>query len=212
MQNEYGEEIRRLFVPGADPGRYHIPRNNLIVYNARKGVSQLRFQAHSSFAPYRDESTMVIHIDGACRGNGTRNARAAYGIYFGPNSPYNTWGLVPAHMPQTSTRAEIEALAHALPVLQSICSHDLQLSDIKIATDSAFLVRAMSEWMEGWIANDGITANGRRVAHFERLWDLHDTLDEMEYGDDGGIVVSFWYVGRERNRAADALANAALDE
>lgn len=212
MENEYGEEIRRLFVPSADRGRDRIPRNDLIVYNAEKGVSQLQFQAVNWSAPKRDETTMVIHIDGACPGNGTPDARAAYGIYFGPNSPYNTSALLPAHMPQTSTRAEIEALAHALPLVQSICSTDQQLGDIKIATDSSFLVKAMSQWMEDWIASNGIKKNGKRVAHFERLKDLHETLDEMEYGDDGGIEVSFWYVARELNREADALANAALDE
>lgn len=70
----------------------------------------------------------------------------------------------------------------------------------------------MSQWMEDWIAINGIKKNGKRVAHFERLKELHETLDEIEYGDDGGIEVSFWYVGRELNREADALANAALDE
>lgn len=208
MQFMYGERIRRRFVP----------RNGdlIVVYNTRKGVSHLPL--HGVIWPNWDETTMVIHIDGACRGNGTPDARAAYGIYFGPNSPYNTSGLVPAHMPQTSTRAEIEALAHALPVLQSICSFDHRLRDIKIATDSEFLVNAMSQWMERWIASNGIGTNGKRVAHFERLKELHQALDEMESGDGRyrqivryGKMVSFWHVGRERNREADALANAALD-
>lgn len=69
----------------------------------------------------------------------------------------------------------------------------------------------MARWVEGWIERDGIGSRGTVVEHFERLKELHEKLDRMEFGDDGGIEVQFWHVGRERNAEADALANAALD-
>lgn len=208
--NAYGEEIRRFFDPADDPGRYRIPLEELVVYNPEKHVSQLKFQARN-LPIERDEFTLVVYIDGACRGNGTPNARSSYGIYFGPDSPYNANGLVGNGIPQTSTRAEIEALAEALKVLKKICSRDYKLQQIKIATDSSYLVEAMSQHVEGWIERGGIGSKGKVVAHYERLKTLHELLDEMEFGDDGGIGVQFWHIERSMNKEADALANAALD-
>ncbi|KKY20717.1 hypothetical protein UCDDS831_g04493 [Diplodia seriata] len=185
--------------------------SELIVYNDEKQVSQLQMTSMPRPQPSRDESTVVIRIDGACRGNGTPAAKASYGIYVGPNSRYNTHGLLPASLPQTSTRAEVEALHHSLDVIDNITKQDFKLSRIKVASDSDFLVKAMSQRIEGWIENGGYGSSGSRVAHFDRLEQLHKRLDEMEYGDDGGIEVQFWHIPRELNHAADSLANAALD-
>jgi ribonuclease HI len=211
--NSIGEEIRRLFVPSDDPGRRPIPLEDLVVYNPKKQVSQLQFKAASPSIPItRDEFTVVVYIDGACRGNGTPGARASYGVYFGPDSPYNTNGLLPETIPHTSTSAEIEALTMALRTVKDVCSNDFKLQHIIVASDSAYLVDAMSLYVEGWIENEGIGSKGKVVHHYERLKALHEMLDEMEYGDDGGIRVQFWHIDRSMNREADALANAVLDE
>ncbi|KAK7726418.1 hypothetical protein SLS57_003505 [Botryosphaeria dothidea] len=208
--DEFGEPIHRLFVPMLDPCTMKIPRNQLITYNEEKQVSQLQMTTMRQPVPFPDASTVVIRIDGACRGNGTPHARASYGIYAGPNSRHNTNGLVHPSAPQTSTRAEIEALSHALDTIHDITKADFKLSRIKVATDSSFLVNAMSTWIEGWIENGGYNAEGKRVAHFNKLNELHERLDEMEYGDDGGIEIQFWHIPREMNREADALANATF--
>ena len=36
-------------------------------------------------------------------------------------------------------------------------------------------------------------------------------LDEMEFGDDGGIEVRFWHFDGNMNTKADALASAVLN-
>jgi ribonuclease HI len=212
VYDENFEEIRRLFVPSEGHGYARIPLSELVVYNDQKSVSQLMFHIHSQPRPVLDDFTMVVYIDGACRGNGTPTARSSYGVYFGPNSKYNTFGRVPSTMPQTSTRAEIEALSHAMSIIRNVTSQDYRLQCIKIATDSSFLVNAMARDIEGWIVQGGKGARGKKVAHYEKLKELHEMLDEMEFGDDGGIGVQFWLVPRELNTEADALANRALDE
>jgi len=211
--DEYGEEIRRLYIPSEDRYSSSVPLSDLVFYNADKKISQLRMKVRHKPVPVPDETSLVVFIDGACRNNGQPTARASWGAYFGPNSSYNTYGLLYDFLPQTSTRAEIEAFHRALIIIRKITDADLKLSRIKIATDSSFLVNAMSQWMERWIENDGVGSNGRPVAHFKVLKDLHDTLDHMEYSDEaGGREVQFWHVPREMNREADALANKALDE
>lgn len=63
----------------------------------------------------------------------------------------------------------------------------------------------------GWIEANGISSRGTPIAHLDILKQLHEILDDMEYGDDGGVGVNFWHVPREKNVEADALANQALD-
>ncbi|PSN61738.1 ribonuclease H-like protein [Corynespora cassiicola Philippines] len=154
---------------------------------------------------------MVVYIDGACRSNGTPSAKSSYGIYFGEGSPYNSAGLIESSIPQTSTRAEIEALKHALDIIEDITDKDLRLQHIKIATDSSYLVDAMSTHIYKWIENGGQGSRGK-IRHFDRLKEIHRKLDYMEYGDEGGREVEFWLIPREMNREADGLANAALDQ
>ena len=209
--DENGEEIPRMFKHLHDPHRYRIPPEDLVVYNSEKQVFQLRYQAVGANRRItRDDLTMVVYIYGACD-NRASNPRASYGVYFGPYSAHNTRGLLKAEDPQITQRAEIEALAAAIEVIKRLCNDDMKLQQIKIATDSAYLVDAMVLHIEGWIENGGVGSRGKPVAHFERLKMLHEMLDEMEFGDDGGIEVELWRVDRRENREADALANAALD-
>jgi ribonuclease HI len=157
---------------------------------------------------------LVVYINGACRNNGTSTARASYGVNFGPNSPYNTQGLLPSSLPQTSTRAETEALVQATQIVQNITDRDLRFRPITIATDSDFLVDAMCLWLHHWIEDGGVESRGEKVAHCEVLKQVQEKLDYIEeYSDQlqGIRSVMFWHISREMNREADSLANRALD-
>lgn len=65
-------------------------------------------------------------------------------------------------------------------------------------------------WVEGWIEDDGIRPNGQPVAHCGKLKEGHEAIDEMTYGDDGGLHFRFWHVPIDKNREAAALANDML--
>jgi ribonuclease HI len=108
-------------------------------------------------------------------------------------------------------RAETEALAEALEIIGRICSTGHKLQHIKVATASSWLVDAMSKHVEEWIESGGMGFEGRVVAHYDRLRELHEQLDEMEDCDDGGIDVQFWHVEGSMNKEIDALANLVLD-
>ncbi|KAI1496875.1 ribonuclease H-like domain-containing protein [Biscogniauxia marginata] len=209
--DEFGEEVARRFDPRYSPMHCHVPESQLVVYNPSKEVSQLQVKHPRTGALEIDRLTVVVSIDGACRSNGTPSARAAWGVYFGPQSPHNASGLVKPDLPQTNSRAEIEALSQALHIIQEVISQDLSLHHIRIRSDSDYLVKAMSEWIEGWIKKGGRSAQRRRVAHYPVLKEIHERLNEMAYGDDGGMDFKFWHVPREKNKGADMLANRALD-
>lgn len=206
------EEIRRRWDPIGDRTCHTIPLDQLVTYDTSKHISNLRMKLAGRPQIVTQSGTMVVYIDGACRGNGTPSARASYGVFFGPNSPHNAYGLLASNLPQTSTRAEIESFIQALDIVRRITDADYGLSKIIIATDSIFLVNAMTEWVQTWIENDGIGSNGQKVAHFDVLKSLHEKLDWMEYSDEGGgREVKFWHLPRELNTEADALANKAFE-
>jgi hypothetical protein len=73
LYDENFEEIRRLSDPAEDP----CSRPNTPI----------------------DPSSLVVYIDGACRGNGTASARASYGVFFGPGSPHNAKGTLSDSIP-----------------------------------------------------------------------------------------------------------------
>jgi ribonuclease HI len=71
------------------------------------------------------------------------------GVFVGPGSRYNAYGKLEAYLPQTSSRAEIEAFSQALDTLRDITANDFSLLHIKIVSDSEYLVNSMSLWIEG---------------------------------------------------------------
>jgi ribonuclease HI len=209
---EYEEEIERVFDPTQSLLYRSLPESQLIIYNTEKQVSQLQILHPRTMKVELERLTLVVWIDGACRNNGKPSAKASWGAYFGPHSRYNDCSRLASNMPQTSSRAEIEALSKALDIIQEITAEDMSLQQILIVSDSEYLVRSMSEWITRWIENGGRGSNGQPVAHFATLKGIHERLDEMTYGDDGGLNFKFWHVPRAKNTEADALANQALDE
>lgn len=210
--NDVGEDIERLFVLDYSPMHRNVPEAQLITYSAEKQVSQLQILHPRTQAIEFDKMSLVVSIDGACRDNGTPTARASWGVFFGPGSRFNSSGRLSPSCPQTSSRAEIEALSQAIDAIRGITHGDMTLQEIKIRSDSEYLCQAMSMWVGGWVEDDGLRPNGQPVAHFEKLKEIHEAIDEMTYGDGGGLQFQFWHVPRGENHEADALANSALDE
>lgn len=205
-------EESRLFGPDTSDQHRLVPKSKLVVYDAKKQVFGLQMYSYAKKGIVSDPGSFVVYIDGACRNNGTPSAQGSWGVYFGPGSRYNRCGLLSPNLPQTNSRAEIEALVQALEIIHEITKADYSLTMIKIATDSEYLANAMSLWIEDWIENDGINAKGRQVAHFETLKALHERLEDMTYGDDGGLEIMFWPIPREENTGADKLANEAFEQ
>lgn len=210
-ENEYDEEPERIFDPRLSPTHRGIPADLLIVHNTGKKVQHLRVMNPRTGQMGVDRHSVVVSIDGACRGNGTPSARASWGVYFGPQSPHNSCGMLDSSHPQTSTRAEIEALSQALDIIDNMPEW-LSLQHYYIRTDSAYVVKTFSEWIQSWTENGGKNSRRKRPAHFGIIKKIHEHLDDMTYGGYGGLLFRFWQVPREENTEADALANEALDK
>ncbi|KAF5601330.1 NAD dependent epimerase [Fusarium pseudocircinatum] len=189
----------------SDDSQQHrnVPKDVLIAYNPDIGIQHIRYFA----GPYqleKDESSVVIQIDGVCRAKETRYAQGGWGIFFGPKSQYNKWGLLPADAPQNSTFAELYALMIAVEIIRD--ELPLHPGRIFIMSDSLFLAQAFTEYMSVWRQNGKITA-----PHWNSV--LHNSMiiDDLAWSSDRKMEVKFWHVPRKLNMEANALANRAFN-
>lgn len=141
-------------------------------------------------------SPVVIHTDGACRGNP------------GPGG----WGAILEHdgrerelygyeADTTNNRMELMAVIRALETLKRSCS-------VRTVTDSQYVMKGVTEWMAGWKRRGWRTASRKPVANRE-LWERLDRALERH------TVEWQWvrgHTGQKGNERADALANQGIDE
>jgi ribonuclease HI len=155
---------------------------------------------------------IVIAVDGACRGNGTAEARGAAGIFVGKKSTYNRSVPVGA---QGATNQTTELMAGLLGLHQAMAiarSGDLgeePLDTVVIKADSEYLVKGMTERVLRWERNGYRTSRGEAVKNaglFRELQTQVQALDAL------AVEVLFWQVPRVRNQEADRLANEAFSD
>lgn len=141
-------------------------------------------------------SPVVIHTDGACRGNP------------GPGG----WGAVLEHQSRerelygyepetTNNRMELMAIIQALETLKRPCR-------VRAITDSQYVMKGVTEWMAGWKKRGWRTASRKPVANRD-LWERLDAAmqrHEIEWEWVRG------HTGHAGNERADQLANLGIDE
>lgn len=156
--------------------------------------------------PTRD---IAVFVDGACSGNGQPWARAGMGVFFGPGSRHNITQSLDDGGPQTNQRAEIRAAILALDrVKQLLDLGRLDTDLVVVATDSAYLVGGITEWIYKWYQNGWMNARGGDVSNREDFEELDELINELE--DDYGVFVEFWKVDRYDNQESDELARDAV--
>ena len=160
-----------------------------------------------------ETDSAVIHTDGACYNNGYPNARASYGVFFGPDSYYNSADEIYHDSPTghsiTSQYAEIFAAYTALKIVKDRRNeHPFKnLTAVVVNTDSKYVVDAVTEWMINWRNNGWRDYNGRQLKNgmmFQRLDGMANMLES------NGIRVLFRWIPRRMNEDADLLAEEAL--
>lgn len=155
--------------------------------------------------------SIVVSIDGAARGNSNSDpkSRASFGVYFAKSSPYNSYGPLDSDLPQTSSRAEIEAAIQAVELIASLDLDEQRTRKVVLKTDSDYLHKSMTDWISQWMTTGGIGSSGKEVKHWQCLLALYQRIIEVEHAR--RIRIQFWWVPRAYNQGADALANLALD-
>ena len=137
-----------------------------------------------------------IYSDGACRGNPGPGGWGAILDYRGQSK--SIYGY---EADTTNNRMELTAVIKALESLKRNC-------DVKIFTDSKYVMQGCQSWMSNWKRNGWKTAAKKEVKNV----DLWKTLDEALQVHNIEWQWVKGHSGIEGNEIADQLANQAIDE
>ncbi|KAF2672447.1 ribonuclease H-like protein, partial [Microthyrium microscopicum] len=146
-------------------------------------------------------SSKVLQIwtDGACRANGTANARAGVGVFFGPNDNRNLAEKLPGER-QTNQRAELTAIKRAL----DICPMN---QSCFIWSDSKYAIQCVTVWFQAWERNNWKSSKGKAVDNKDIIEEILSRIRDREKCK---AKTQFEWVkghgGSEENERADKLA------
>jgi len=139
---------------------------------------------------------IVIHTDGACRGNPGPGGWGALLEYNGSSK-----SLKGGEALTTNNRMELMAAISALEALREPCQ-------IKLYTDSVYVRSGLLEWLPGWKKRGWKTADKKPVKN-QDLWQRLDAAaarHQMEWHWVKG------HAGHPGNEAADRLANEGIND
>ncbi|MEL7045178.1 MAG: ribonuclease HI [Pseudomonadota bacterium] len=137
-----------------------------------------------------------LFTDGACRGNPgpggwgalLRMGRHERELYGGEAST-------------TNNRMELQAAIEGLAALKTSCR-------VVLTTDSTYVMKGITEWIENWKRRGWKTASKKAVANAD-LWRRLDAQTDRHSVDWRWVKGHSGHPGNER---ADALANRGIDE
>lgn len=136
-----------------------------------------------------------IYTDGACKGNPGVGGWGALLI-----AGKHEKELFGGEKETTNNRMELMAVIQALGALKRPCQIDLH-------TDSQYVLKGITEWMDGWKAKGWKTASKAPVKNVD-LWQELDAACKLHQ------IQWIWvkgHAGDAGNERADALANRGVD-
>lgn len=117
-------------------------------------------------------SLLYIFSDGNVKGNGKKNARGGYSVYFGeilPFSQFNTT-IIEINQP-TNNKMELSAIKY---IFKTLCENTTVFKDINIVivSDSQYSINAITKWANNWIKNGWKNAKKQEVKNKELIQDI----------------------------------------
>lgn len=142
------------------------------------------------------DKTIELFTDGACKGNPGIGGWGAL-LRFGETEKRLHGG----EKETTNNRMELMAVIQGLEALKEPCQ-------VRITTDSKYVLQGMTEWLANWKRRNWQTATKKPVLNAD-LWRRLDSvaaLHELEWHWVKG------HSGHRENEIADQLANLGIDE
>ena len=139
---------------------------------------------------------VVMYTDGACSGN---PGPGGWGAILRHDGHEKT--LYGAEPETTNNRMELMAAISAMESLKRPCQ-------VRLTTDSKYVMQGIQEWMANWKKRGWKTAARKPVKNV----DLWKRLDQALAGHDVQWEWVRGHSGHAENEQADELANRAIDE
>jgi ribonuclease HI len=197
-----------IYKQGADKEDVKEIQDNVVINNHILTVSK-----------EKKENIMHVFTDGACPGNGKRNANAAWGALLVSDNGYIVLdrfsGAIPLSESQTNQRAELTALLRGLEVAEKQLARDTTLKKIQIWSDSQYSINCASVWGPMWKSR-GWKKQGGEIQHLDLIRVLVEKTQSL------GFKIEYrWLKGHKGgesqrvfpwkfNHMVDELANSAL--
>lgn len=113
-----------------------------------------------------------VFTDGACIGNGSKNAKAGAGVFFGEKDPRNLSSRI--YNGDKKVTNQVAELTAALMAIRAYTAEEQAKSGpLTVVTDSEYLVNSMNKWAINWEKNGWITAKKTPVLNSEILKALY---------------------------------------
>ena len=143
----------------------------------------------------RNHNKVEIFTDGACSGN---PGPGGWGVILRwRDKELELWGSNPS---TTNNRMELTAVIEGLKALK-------KNSSVVVYTDSTYVQKGMSEWLQKWKAADfKVKGGGYRINH--DLWRELDVLSQPHKIDWQWVK---GHAGHPENERADALARQGAE-
>lgn len=139
---------------------------------------------------------IIAFTDGACKGN---PGPGGWGVLLRYGDTEKTFYGSEPHT--TNNRMELTAAIEALSRITEPC-------EVSLFTDSQYVIKGITEWLEGWKRKGWRTSTKKPVLN-DDLWKRLDALNTHH-------SVSWHWVrghsGHRENELVDALANRAIAE
>ena len=139
---------------------------------------------------------VVVHTDGACRGNPGPGGWGA--ILHSRGFEKELWG---GELATTNNRMELRGAIAALEALNKPCR-------VELHTDSQYVMKGITQWISGWKARGWRTADKSPVKNVD-LWQRLDAARARHTVDWRWIK---GHAGHEFNERADELARRGMLE
>lgn len=148
---------------------------------------------------------IIIYTDGSSRGNPGRGGWAAVII-----TPEEVIELGGREDMTTNNRMEISGAIYGL---KEINEKRGDIKEVEVCTDSQYVKKGMTEWIDGWIKRDWKGSTKKPVLN-QDLWQaLKKEEDRLK---SGGIKIVWKYVpahvGIALNERADTIATMCADD
>ena len=154
------------------------------------------FNANNAINPLAAKAdTTVAYTDGACKGNPGAGGWGAHLIF----SDGRTQDVYGGDKETTNNRMELMGAIQAL-------THSSHEQKLEIWTDSSYVKKGITEWIEGWKKRAWKTANKKPVAN-QDLWQRLDELCQQRDVDWHWVK---GHAGHAGNEKADELANLGV--
>ena len=143
-----------------------------------------------------DDQKIEMFTDGACRGN---PGPGGWGVMLRFNGTEKE--LFGGEAQTTNNRMELMAAIRGMEALTKPCS-------VVLTTDSQYVMKGITEWMENWKRRGWKTAAKKPVKNVDLWQRLSSALEKHE-------VEWQWvrgHTGHPENERADELANRGVDE